>query len=80
MTTHDIPERFHVDAKVIRKSGPDQADQMEATVARIINGKILVTTNYAQYYADADSEASGVLHGYQAFRAYPAVLQLAPDQ
>jgi hypothetical protein len=80
MASHEIPARFTVGAKVIRSSGPDMADKMEATVARIINGKMLVTADYAQYYADADSEASGILHGYQAFRAYPAILQLDPDQ
>lgn len=80
MATPDIPARFTVGAKVIRSSGPGLADKMDTTVSRIINGRMLVTADYEQFYADTDSEASGILHGYHAFRAYPAILQLAPDQ
>jgi hypothetical protein len=80
MATPDIPGRFAVGARVIRSSGPDMEDKMETTVSRIINRRMLVTADYAQYYADSDSEENGILHGYHAFRAYPAILQLAPDQ
>jgi hypothetical protein len=74
-----IPPQFTPGVRVIRSSGPDHEDQTETSIARIINGKMLVTADDAQYYADADSEASGILRGYQAFRAYPAILRLAPD-